>query len=132
MSRLHPEALLAQVALMHIAAFYLGHRLAGATVAQNCLARARAISLTTGMQVRHEGMVLQQNDCILVCKATSIAALGAFFFRCMFLRLEVTPGACADPLGGVRSRVCWRCCWRPATLERIHLCACRQACRRSS
>ena len=51
--RLHPEALLAQVALMHIAAFYLGHRLAGATVARDSLARARAISLTTGMQARH-------------------------------------------------------------------------------
>ena len=46
-------AVLAQVALMHIAAFYLGHRLASATVAEDCLPRARAISLTTGMQARH-------------------------------------------------------------------------------
>ncbi len=40
-----------QVLLFHAMAFYIGHRLAAATVARGCLARARAISLTTGMQV---------------------------------------------------------------------------------
>lgn len=49
------------MALFHIAAFYLGHRLASATVAGNCLARARAISLTTGMQVLPALFAVQQS-----------------------------------------------------------------------
>lgn len=59
--RLSIESLCAQVALFHIAAFYLGHRLASATVAGNCLARARAISLTTGMQVLPALFAVQQS-----------------------------------------------------------------------
>lgn len=40
-----------QVAVLHIAAYWLGYRLARATVAQDNVPLARCISLETGMQV---------------------------------------------------------------------------------
>lgn len=50
--------MLLQVAMLHIAAYYLGYRLARATVAREDVPLARCISLESGMQSSLLGLLL--------------------------------------------------------------------------
>lgn len=50
--------MLLQVAVLHIAAYYLGYRLARATVAGDDVPLARCISLESGMQSSLLGLLL--------------------------------------------------------------------------